>query len=173
MSANAKQLFYFCFGSNLWSKRMHINVKSAVKYGNGLLKDWTLTFSGLSRLWLGSTANIVPLKDSIVWGTVWTISDSELADLDIQEVGYRRIEINVLVGQEVVKCHTYVQKETYSELFDSGSASNTPSLAYKTVILKGAIEQNLPEDYIQFLKSFKDNGNINCGPKDLDLTPIP
>ncbi|CAG2177879.1 unnamed protein product, partial [Oppiella nova] len=38
MSANAKQLFYFCFGSNLWSKRMHINVKSAVKYGNGLLK---------------------------------------------------------------------------------------------------------------------------------------
>ncbi|CAG2122545.1 unnamed protein product [Medioppia subpectinata] len=65
MSTNGK-LFYFCFGSNLWSKRMHINVKSAVKYGNGLLKDWTFSFAGASRLWLGSTANIVPKTNKLI-----------------------------------------------------------------------------------------------------------
>ncbi|CAG2103771.1 unnamed protein product [Medioppia subpectinata] len=149
---------------------MHINVKSAVKYGNGLLKDWTLTFSGYFPLWLGANANIVPKTNDVVWGTVWTISDTELEGLDKQEVAYNRIEINVLVGEEVVKCITYVQKETSNERFESNIDSTIPSLAYKTVILKGAIEQGLPEDYIQFLKSFKDNGNINCGPKELELT---
>ncbi|CAG2103772.1 unnamed protein product [Medioppia subpectinata] len=172
MSTNGK-LFYFCFASNLWSKRMHIDVKSAVKYGNGLLKDWTLTFAGASKLWLGSMANIVPKTNGVVWGTVWTISDTELEIMDKQEVGYKRIEINVLVGEEVVKCDVYVQKGTHDDGFEFTTDETTPSLAYKTVILKGAIEQGLPEDYIQFLKSFKDNGNINAGPKDLNLTPIP
>ena len=63
---NNGKLFYFCYGSNLWSKRIHINVKSAKKYGNGLLKYWKFTYSGHSKLWSGATANLIPQNNVFV-----------------------------------------------------------------------------------------------------------
>ena len=56
---------------------------------------------------------------------------------------------------EVLSCRTYQLIDLPEE-----DAENTPSLSYLKAIVKGAIESKLPEDYIQYLKQIKHNGNI-------------
>ena len=60
---NKSRMHYFCYGSNLLSKRMHVNNKTAVKYSNGILHGYKLTFSGYSNVWKGPAANIVSIDD--------------------------------------------------------------------------------------------------------------
>lgn len=39
---------------------MQINNKSAIKFANGTLKGYKLSFAGNSTFWAGSSANILP-----------------------------------------------------------------------------------------------------------------
>ncbi len=63
MSETEPKFYYFAYGSNLLTKRMHVNIKTALKHSNGLLKGYKLCFSGYANFWKGSTANIVPQID--------------------------------------------------------------------------------------------------------------
>ena len=135
---------------------MLVNNKDVIKCCNGKLSDWRLTFSGTSKLWEGSPANIVPSPGQHVIGVVWTISD--IGPLDAQEVGYIPIRIDVkrLDTGEVVSCRSYVQtKERVSQMRDG-----VPSLAYKNVVLAGARENGFPVDYIRQIETLPDNGCI-------------
>lgn len=105
--------------------------------------------------------------------------------LDKQEVGYNGINVDVCVNgtEETVVCRVYVQKQVENrtdsnnrfqngakEDFDPTSQYNIPSAAYKSVIIKGAVEHNLPQDYVEsVLRSHPDNGNVNCGPPELHV----
>jgi hypothetical protein len=56
-----------------------------------------------------------------------------------------------------IKCFTY-------EKFDKNECDGKPSPAYLNVIINGANKINLPNDYVQFLRSFEHNnyfGKIN------------
>jgi hypothetical protein len=77
---------------------------------------------------------------------------------------YQRLIVMItkLDGKSVLKCVTY-------EKVDKNEVIGRPSPAYKNVIINGAKQINLPEDYIKFLRSFDDNnyqGEIN-----VDLLP--
>lgn len=97
------------------------------------------------------------------------MDDKELDLLDKQEVGYKRIEIPVSVEgkDQEVRCLTYVQKQHESDpRFDPDSSRNLPSLAYKKVMLKGAIENGLPADYLEFLEALPHNGVVDIDRND-------
>ena len=97
------------------------------------------------------------------------IDDKELDLLNKQEFGYKRIEIDVSVEgrQEMVKCWTYVQKEHESDpRFNPDRSRKEPSLIYKMVILKGANEHQLPNDYIESIKAYPDNGIVDIDRND-------
>ncbi|RWS23734.1 gamma-glutamylcyclotransferase-like protein [Leptotrombidium deliense] len=153
---------YLAYGSNLLSERIKIGNPSAKEPRLGILKGFRLAFQGYSSRWNGGTANIVPEDNSVVLGVVWKIKAEDIAHLDAQEFGYRPITVNVRVDDKIVQCRTYVQ-------IVSGE-STKPSLAYKTIMLKGAIEHNMEVDYIESLRQISDNGVNKCALQ--SLTPI-
>ncbi|KAH7642309.1 gamma-glutamylcyclotransferase [Dermatophagoides farinae] len=163
-------VYYFCYGSNLLIQRMRINNKSATKHANGLLTGFKLSFAGNSQLWKGATANIVQDSNSVVYGAVYTLDKDDIDNLDRQECGYDPIEVIVKLyetnDQPMITCRTYVQKSNYANV---NGNEPIPSRLYKEIIIKGAKENNLPEHYIEnVIKTFKDNGIIECGPSGLN-----
>lgn len=158
-SETQKQIYYFSFGSNLLTSRMRVYNKDAVKVCIGRLDDWRLVFSGISKLWDGCPANIIPAPGDHVLGVVWRIFSIE--PLDAQEVHYRPIEIAVkrVDTNEMIKCRSYVQlDETVAQV-----PHGLPSLAYKNVILAGARESAFPDSYIRLMQALPDNGRVPEG----------
>lgn len=150
--------YYFGFGSNLNSKRIHINNPSAVKIGNGTLKDYKLSFGTMSSrdfdpVWTGGTATIEEEKGEIVWGVVWKIDLSAISNLDRQEDVYKPKEVTIeMEDGRTMQCRTY-------QLIDGITMAPTP--VYKQVCIDGAKENKLPDYYIQKLMKVKDNGNTD------------
>ena len=91
-----------------------------------------------------------------VWGCLWELNDEHLKTLDEQESHYNRFQVSVMMSnKQMITANTYQLKD---EHLNEGEIENLPSPMYKKVILSGAIEHDLPGDYIQFLKSIPDNG---------------
>ena len=75
-----------------------------------------------------------------------------------QERGYDPIEVDVLPqdGGEPLQCRTYVGKAKPGD-------DKRPSPQYLDVIIRGAIQSKLPQEYINKLKSIEHNnykGNV-------------
>ena len=168
--------FYFGFGSNLLQNRIKVQNKSAVRVGVGKLLNYRLDFADASAdekyyspNWNGCPATIIETKGSTVYGAVWKIDEKDLNELDRQEgveVGiYKPINIQVKINiddsEEEVSCRTYQLVHNPSNPLDPQNRpfERQPSKTYLNVILNGAIETGLPSDYIDFLRSFKHNGN--------------
>jgi hypothetical protein len=72
----------------------------------------------------------------------------------MQENCYDRVEVEaqMLGTGETVSCRTYILTQ------EPPAGSDRPSPHYKAVILAGAKRKNLPQEYVEFLESFEDNG---------------
>merc|ERR1711990_443496 len=76
---------YFAFGSNLNSKRIHINSPTAKFIGFGRLDNWRLIFCWESSRWRGGVASIEPCEGEHVIGCIWQIGIENLSELGVQE----------------------------------------------------------------------------------------
>lgn len=167
--------YYFGFGSNLLTKRIRVQNKSAERVGVGLLKGYRLDFADsaadkkyYSPTWNGSPATIIENNGSCVYGAVWKINNSDLQELDRQEGVesniYKPLELKVFVDelQEEVTCRSYQLVHNPTTILDPQDRpfERQPSKTYLTVILNGAIESKLPSDYVDFLRKFRHNGNL-------------
>jgi len=173
------RFLYFAYGSNLLTKRIHINNPSAVKKDIGKLKNFRLDFITYSKRWRGASATIVPTENSHVWGVIWEIDNSNLPDLDRQEGVADDIYFPMNVGVEtprgdILQCRIYQQCNNPKEFVPAGELpkERRPSPIYLKTILKGASENGLPEDYIEFLDSIPHNGYIGDNDIGLDLNEI-
>lgn len=70
-------------------------------------------------------------------------------------------EIETLDGEKV-KCRLYVMVEQPNDIVDltdnNRSDERKPSQTYLNTIVKGAIESQLPQEYVHYLQSITDNG---------------
>lgn len=160
------RFYYFAFGSNLLERRLKIQNKSAEKVGIGILKSYLLNFgSTLSSRWNGSSATITSAENSKVTGVVWTIQIDQLDNLDDQEGVhaniYRPMNVPVEVGERSILCRTYQLVNNPPLILDLSKSpfERQPSYTYLSVIVNGALENNFPKNYIDFVKSIKHNGN--------------
>lgn len=159
MHPEKEKFLYFAYGSNLLTDRIRINNPSALKITTGILKDYRLDFNLYGHLWRGAAATVIPERLSHVWGVIWEIENSDMENLDKQECGYDPITVVVDTADgRKLECRSY---QVNAPLVDD----RRPSLVYKNVILKGAMEHHLPETYIQQLRQIQDNGYN--GPVDL------
>ncbi|KAI5718249.1 hypothetical protein M8J77_018673 [Diaphorina citri] len=147
---------YFAYGSNLNSKRIHVNNPSAKRKGVGLLKDYRLDFGRFSERWKGAVATVVPDKGEEVWGAIWEIDSKDMDNLDNQEGvhinWYQVIEPDVLMDNQTVKCRSYHlcgNPEKQTPLPEA----RYPSQLYHEVIVQGAVETGLPKEYLEKLKA--------------------
>ncbi|EGT46118.1 hypothetical protein CAEBREN_30564 [Caenorhabditis brenneri] len=143
--------YYFAFGSNLLGDRIRYKQKGAQYDCNGRLDNFRLEFANHSSRWQGALATVIEENGKEVWGCVWKMPNEYSDSLDEQEKGYHRLMVPVHTPHGVIICRTY----QYSDL---GADAELPSPHYKLVIVEGAKEHKLPEDYIRKLESIPDNG---------------
>ena len=86
---------YFAFGSNMSNRRMKDRIPSASPLGIGRLKGYKFYCNKKSNDGSGK-GNLLRSDGSDVWGVVFEINKSDLAVLDGYEVGYQRINVEVI-----------------------------------------------------------------------------
>ncbi|OON16465.1 AIG2-like family protein [Opisthorchis viverrini] len=145
--------YYFAFGSNLLKQRIQLKNPSAEFIGVGRLVDYALTFCGVSHTWGGSPATIVRKESHCVYGAIWRLADSDLPSLDAQEsvpVLYTPLFVSVCLEADGelkhLTCRSYA---TVSHQV------GRPSPHYLDIILRGAIQCNLPGTYIEQLRNIE------------------
>jgi len=142
--------WYFVYGSNMCSTRLEKRVgRTGVAWQMGWLKDYTLTFNKLGDNSSGY-ANILPDKGDIVYGVLYRLSETELQKLDRWEgvpQHYRRVPVAVETKAGTQQSVTYIAVKVQENL--------RPKRCYLELLIRGAIEHNLPNDYIQRLKSVR------------------
>uniref|UniRef100_T1IZ91 gamma-glutamylcyclotransferase n=1 Tax=Strigamia maritima TaxID=126957 RepID=T1IZ91_STRMM len=154
---------YFAYGSNMLTERIRINNPSARKVAIAFLQHYRLDFNLYGKAWHGAVATIVPDHDNCVWGVVWQISSNDMVNLDKQEFGYDAMTVLVHSAQG---CH--LQCRSYAVPSGPRPVDARPSPIYKNVIIKGAIEHHLPQDYVDQLNKIDDNGY--SGPVSINLS---
>ncbi|XP_053675067.1 gamma-glutamylcyclotransferase-like [Anopheles nili] len=167
MPGTTGTFYYFAYGSNLLKKRIHIQNPTAVRKGYGFLKDYSLDFFHYAARWRGAPATIVRQEGSAVWGAIWEIDNSNLADLDYQEGVhnnvYKSLTLPVVLPSGIsMNCRVYqlVQNPSYlAPDTDSRPYERQPSKTYMNILINGAKETGLPDHYISVLKKVIHNGN--------------
>ena len=154
---------YFAYGSNMSERRLQKRVPSAKVVGTGILKNHCLTFHKPSIDESGK-CTIECCKSDEVYGVLFKINRDEECRLDKAEgvckanpsKGYKPkcVKIEVLDSKsENYECGETVCAKTYKAT--KLCQNLKPYTWYKQHVLVGAIEQNLPPYYINYLISFK------------------
>ncbi len=146
---------YFAYGSNMqdetFRRRRGIEPLSAV---SGELAGWRLVVDKPPLVPMGeSFATIVPDPTATVYGVLYEITEKGLARVDLTEgvqLGvYERIEVAVRpLDQEegaAVNAFTLTSGER--------DPSMQPSERYMALMIDGAVEHGLPDEYVAFLRS--------------------
>ncbi len=161
-------MFYFSYGSNLSSKRLHKRVHSAIAHSIATLKGHNLKFHKVSKK--DGSAKCDALEtgnpNSIVHGVVYILSESDKPDLDKYEGlnhGYGQKEVTVtLPDGSTIQAFTY-----YATVIDPDLK---PFDWYMEHVIRGAIEHGLPYEYIQKLASIDLINDTNLERKDDELS---
>uniref|UniRef100_A0A1I8M3K9 gamma-glutamylcyclotransferase n=1 Tax=Musca domestica TaxID=7370 RepID=A0A1I8M3K9_MUSDO len=168
---HGEKFYYFGFGSNMLTKRIHIQNPTAVKIGPGKLENYRLDFNDYSGNWDGAPATIVPHENRTVWGTVWEIDLSNLDDIDHQEGVHegmyeaKSVPVTLKSNNEVIMSRAYLLTEQPESDFEAMSmqeipAKRLPSKTYIQCLVKGAVESEIDGEYVEWLKSLKHNGKV-------------
>jgi len=142
-------MLYFAYGSNMYSMRMCERVPSAVTVGIARLQHHYVICNKLGKDGTAK-ANIVPRRNASIYGVLYEINADEFNLLDVKETGYRRVEKIFLnqLDQEVC-AQTYVAFHLTHQPVTTGW--------YKSLMIQGATEHGLPDDYIQTLERLPAN----------------
>jgi gamma-glutamylcyclotransferase (GGCT)/AIG2-like uncharacterized protein YtfP len=134
----------FAYGSNLASSEMEAWCPEARFAGIARLPNHRLALLRRSIRWGGGAVDIVEAAGENVWGALYELPDGTLDALDAKEGegwAYRRTAVEVEQGGRRVAAEAYEVIETESE-----EVPATPE--YAEVIMQGAQERGLPEEYV-------------------------
>jgi gamma-glutamylcyclotransferase (GGCT)/AIG2-like uncharacterized protein YtfP len=146
---------YFAYGSNMLERRLRdaARAPSASFVGVGSVRRYRLVFHKAGMDGSGKCTLDATDRDSdAVYGVLFEIDDAQSAPLDaaegVQGGGYSRTEIPV----EQVGCGTRVPAQTYIANRESVDESCVPFEWYKALVVAGALEHGLPDDYVRALQ---------------------
>ena len=150
---------YFAYGSNMLSRRLRKRTPSAVAIGTGFVKGHRLTFDKVSSDGSGK-CNIAAAKNPMerVYGVLFRINSSEAERLDNTEGlgrGYRKCELHVVTPTGTSPAVAYIADRTDPLLL--------PYDWYKEFVITGAVEHQLPGNYIDGLRSIASRRDPDAG----------
>ena len=146
-------ILYFAYGSNLLSGRMRERVPSARREAVAVLDHHRLACN--KRGCDGSAkANLVPAAGHWVWGVLYRIEGAELALLDRFESGYERVVVEVRTASGEARLASTYRSDRITE-------DPVPFDWYRGMILEGAREQGLPEQYLTLLEALPAKPDAN------------
>jgi cation transport regulator ChaC len=144
-------LWYFAYGSNL-DPRTFLGRRrmQPLETRIGVLHDFELRFDLPVGPGERGVANVAPRLGDLVWGALYQLTQADADRLDRTEgvhVGfYRRFAVEVRTAEgEVLSAFTYRSEAKRTE--------RKPSSRYLGLLLAGARELGLPDEYIERLRS--------------------
>ncbi len=149
---------YFAYGSNMSTRRLtdEDRAPSAKVIGTGVLNNYCLTFHKRGDNCSGK-CTIEYSKSSKVYGVLFKIKKSEECELDIAEGFPKGHYAKLFVPIEM--CDSKFGKRKWAQTYIAAPnyicRTEKPKKKYKKHVLNGACEHNLPQSYIDCLKSVK------------------
>ncbi|KAM3967634.1 gamma-glutamylcyclotransferase [Aphomia sociella] len=160
---------YFSYGANLLTFRIQMHNSSAEFVSIARLDNYRLDFIRYSMFWGGPNATIVPTANAHVWGIIWRLNNDDRTSLDNQKgvdiKKYYVKYIQVLTPyMGMFTCRAYIQKINSLPRGDNDDipVERWPSWTLRQVMVLGAIEHEIPQYYIEYLKKLKHNGEEGC-----------
>lgn len=136
-------MLYFAYASNMNQAQMKRWCPASRFLKAVLLRGFRFVYDGFSVTWDGAVGNMVASDTESVWGALYEITERDRLTLDAFE-GYPRsyehkeVEVRDRDGN-VYRAMTYVR---------TGRALGKPHPDYERIVIDGAKESGLPEDYV-------------------------
>jgi gamma-glutamylcyclotransferase len=150
-----KELLYFAYGSNMNSEQMRARCAKPLKIATARLPNHEIGFFGYSKTWDGGQETVIPSPGRNVWGVVYQVSSLDSDRLDVWQDArmdgngaYFHYPARVVDAEGCLYTVLFYKKDMLGE-------PTKPSLEYLDFIGRGAIENNLPADYITALQDIE------------------
>src|SRR5262245_20567970 len=145
-----EDVWYFAYGSNLSPARMEERVGTIRKSVRCFLRNYRLAFNKRASKAGEVYANIIPSEGDRVWGVIYLCDSDAMQNLDVWEGvsggHYYREQVEVVAdGSSAFGAIADVAGKVIPE--------GRPSDDYLKLILTGAKGHELPEEYIEQIKS--------------------
>lgn len=140
---------YFAYGSNMCSDQMRMRCPAAKTIGVGIVHQYELVFNRKGTYRPGAVASIVPCENgACVYGVIWELTPTDLAELDAIEQAYKRLPLRVSTPQgQRYDCHTYIAIPE--------DDPPEPDQDYLLIILNAATRLGLPTSYVERIERFR------------------
>jgi gamma-glutamylcyclotransferase len=143
-------MLYLAYGSNMSSRRFLTRIPHAEHVGIGIVKDHALRFHKISQTDGSGKCDIYKTDDSShsICGVIYRVSSEDKKILDKIEglgVGYNEKVVEVVLPNGE-------KKEAFVYYAITIDPAVQPLHWYKEHVLRGALENNLPEWYIEKIK---------------------
>jgi gamma-glutamylcyclotransferase (GGCT)/AIG2-like uncharacterized protein YtfP len=139
---------YFAYGSNLDMRQFRRRCPGSEVVGRARLPDYRLAFTRYSTKRKGGVADIVPNPGAEVWGALYHVDEPGMLALDEFENAprsYRRETVRVFDDEGV-------EREAVAYIAHATGVF-APSRMYLGLIVNGAREHGLPDDYVAALEA--------------------
>ncbi len=135
--------YYFAYGSNMNLSQMRRRCPNSIFICRARLIGYKFVFDGCSKNRKGAVANIVKSEKEFVWGGVFKITNQCLVNLDKYEEYHRSYQREILevIDDEGKRYEALVYLREPKIL-------GKPSEKYRQIVLDGAKDVGIPEDYI-------------------------
>jgi gamma-glutamylcyclotransferase (GGCT)/AIG2-like uncharacterized protein YtfP len=136
-------VLYFAYASNMHRGQMQRWCPASRFLKTASLPGFRFVYDGFSVTWDGAVANIVKSDTDAVWGVLYEVTERDRLTLDAfegypRDYDHRDVEVRDRDGN-VRRAVTY---------FRTGRAPGPPHPDYERIVIDGAKESGLPEDYI-------------------------
>ena len=146
MSAN----LYFAYGSNLHQRQFARRCPGSQAVGRARLVGYRLAFTRYSTKRKGGVADVVPEPESEVWGALYEVDDAGLAALD----GFEGVPRSYRRETRLVIDDSGAEREA-AVYIANRTGEFPPSHQYLSLIIEGAREHGLPEEYVRAIERLK------------------
>lgn len=136
-------MLYFAYASNMHRGQMLRWCPGSRFVKAAALAGFRFVYDGFSVTWDGAVANIIKSDAETVWGVLYEITERDRLTLDAFE-GYPRDYEHRDVEVRDRDGHVH-QAMTY---FRTGRATGPPHPDYERIVIDGAKECGLPDEYI-------------------------
>lgn len=137
-------MIYFAYGSNMLQVRLQERVGDCRLLGAARLSGYRLAWHKIGSRDGTAKCDIVRKGNGVVWGALYEIDPSRKRDLDRAEGagnGYEEMTVSLELAGRCADACTY-----YATAIDPDLR---PFQWYKDIVLAGACQLGLPEDYIR------------------------
>jgi gamma-glutamylcyclotransferase len=134
----------FAYGSNMARSEMEAWCPRHRFVGPARLDGYTVQLRRRSIRWAGGAADIVAAPGESVWGALYEVADGELDRLDRKEgkgFAYRQVGVELSDGRRAIAY----------EVIDKEPCEVPCSREYAELVLAGARERGLPEEWVREL----------------------